>query len=357
CIRADGRHIKLIGEVDGSDAFLTQLDQGILTHIDVVNNGTGAVVEVQAATNNAADAGANFADFIDCSITSPGATALVRVLGDNGGRFPPRVRMSNCNIGSFATDGNIVLTDGNVDFLDVVGTLLPAPGGPSLRLTASFDGLNFGGSVVNGTMGAIPANPAIVVEPGAVIVAPGSTRPLLVQGVNVAGTLSGFTTADPEVLFVGNQGIRNSLFVADATFEGNTTSTTIVTPGAYVPIATGSGWVAGPEQARWSEAGGVWTYNGSADRDVLAHWSAAFTVAGGSAREVRLRLEKQLAAGGAWTPFSLGLPADARNRGVSSTGFGSTFVSAGDRIRLVITNVDDTSSPTVQAASVRFDAT
>ena len=358
CLRSSGPHIQIRGNVSSGSAFVTFPNQGVVNDISIVNNGTGDVVEVSARTNNAADSNANFFFAYDCNLASPLAVpspsaAILRIRGNDDGRFPTRVKLNNCNIGSFATEGSVVLQDGEIDFIDIVGTLIPAPTAPSLLMAANFDGMRFGGSLVNGTVGAVPGTPAITLTAGGTILVPGATRLLLIQGVNVAGTLSGFDERDSDVLLLTNQGIRNSLFVGEGAFTGNAL-TTALAGGLFSPV--NGTLVEGPEQQRFVLATNEFTYQGLETRDCTVRWAASFTSSSGN-NLYALQVERR-PDGGSWAAIANStMGAEGTNRLNSSSGFASLAVDPLDSIRITVANTENNTDVVVNTLMVRIDAT
>lgn len=354
-LRADSPAVQLIGNVDGA-AFVSLPNQGVINDISIVNEGTGTPLEIAARTSTTTDANANFAFLYDCNIVSPSdfspSAALVRILGDDSGREPPRVKINNCNLGSFTTEGSIVLQDGTVDFLDMVGVLVPGPTAPSILMRANFDGFNFGSTILGGTLGAIPANPAITVEVGATIVDPSSPRPFLVESVNFAGTISGFTVADAQVLFLGNHGIQNSLHLAAGGWTGNATATSIPSSGTIVTINDGGNIATNPEQQRFSRSGLVWTYDGDAPRNARVEWT---TVVLSDSNQFILEFHIERDQGGGFIEIGSGT-VEASNIQTPTGGFVVTSVLPGDEFRIRVSNQDTDDNITIVDLNFSIEA-
>lgn len=353
-VRADGRNTTLSGNVSSGGSLLRFPNQGEVANLRVVNQGSGDLIEFSSRTDPAAAGFQRFCLVDEADLSSPDdfstSAAMIRVIGNGTAGFPPNLQIRNSNIGVFSSQGHVVFQDGETGVFDMEASLAPSRSGPSIFMASDFTGFILGASIVGGALGSVAGAPAITLEAGGVILFPGSGRLFYVQAVNWVGDTLGFTVADPSVIFSGNDGIQNSLFLGAGGFSANATQTVIATQGAFVTINDGGSMASNPEQSRFTRSGLEFTYDGLVDRDCLVTWSISVTSASGSPL-VDCRVEVDTGSGFVAVPLST-FPQEATNRTNTFGSLARFAISPGDVVRLAIANRDNTVNILVSAMNV-----
>ena len=289
---------KLIGNI-AALPLVEMPNQGYVCNIALRNEATGAIdFQGSSRTDPELSPRADFIQLSNVIFESPTdfsqADTLIRVLGDNAGRFRPRLLMELCSAGLFA-DFGIVVTDGEVQFLSMVGCIFGTPTGIGLLMDSTFAGFGFGATIVagnlTGNVAPAPAFPCISLAAGGVILS--ATAPFLfsVSAVNLLGVLDGFTSADPDVLFRGNSSVADSLHLGAGGFSGNATATVMTVIGQFETINDGGNFVDGPVTQRFTLIGVTYRYDGVTTRNARVSWQMALMAVGGTTPLFQTRLE------------------------------------------------------------------